>query len=65
MMKESSDHESKGHWEVVPRSEKQDNVKTILAIWAFKRQIYPDGRIWKHKAHFCAYGNMQSHSVNY
>ena len=65
MMKETSDHESKGHWEVVPRSEKPFNVKTILAIWAFKRKRYPDGRIWKHKARLCAHGDMQTYGVNY
>ena len=38
MMKEASDHESKDHREVVPRSEKPHNVKTISAIWAFTRK---------------------------
>ena len=42
MMKEAGDHESKGHWEVVHRSEKPPGVKTILAIWAFKRKGYHD-----------------------
>ena len=65
MMKETGDHESKGHWEVVHRSEKPSDVKTILAIWAFKRKRYPDGRIWKHKARLCAHGGMQTHGVNY
>ena len=59
MMKEAGDHESKGHWEVVHRSEKPPEVKTILAIWAFKRKRYPDGRIWKHKARLCAHGGVE------
>ena len=65
MLKETNDHETKGHWEVVPRSEKPVNVKSILAIWAFKRKRYPDGRIWKHKARLCAHGGMQTLGVNY
>ena len=44
-MKEVSDHKSKRHWEVVPRSEKPANIKSILAIWAFKRKRCPAGRI--------------------
>ena len=65
MMKETSDHESKGHWEVVPRSQKPQHIKTILAIWAFKRKRYPDGRIWKHKTGLCAHDGMQTYGVNY
>ena len=65
MIKEISDHESKGHWDVVPRSDKPVNVKSILSIWAFKRKRYPDGRIWKHKALLCAHGGMQTFGVNY
>ena len=65
MLKETNEHETKGHWEVVPRSEKPANVKTILAIWAFKRKRYPDSRIWKYKARLCAHGGMQSFGVNY
>ena len=32
MVKEVEDHESRGHWEVIPRSQKPSDVKTILAI---------------------------------
>ena len=65
MMKESSDRESRGHWEVVPRYSKPSNVKAILAIWAFRRKRFPDGRINKHKARLCAHGGMQTYGVNY
>ena len=65
MMKETCDHETKGHWEVVPRSQKPQHIKNILKIWAFKRKIYPDGTIWKHNAMLCAHGGMQTYGVNY
>ena len=65
MMKESSDHESRGHWTVIPRHKKPPDVKTILAIWAFKRKRYPDGRINKWKARLCAHGGMQTYGENY
>ena len=58
MMKETADHESRGHWTVIPMSQKPPGVKTILAVWAFKRKRYPDGRINKHKAMLCAHGGM-------
>ena len=63
VLKETNDHKTKEHWEVVPRSEKPANVKTILAIWAFKRKRYPDGRIRKHKTRLCAHGGMQTFLV--
>ena len=32
MIKEAADHETRSHWEVVQRSPKSPNIKTILAI---------------------------------
>ena len=36
MIKEADDHESRYHWDVVPRWEQPPDVKAILSIWAFK-----------------------------
>ena len=60
MIKEADDHESRDHWDVVPRWEKPPDVKAILAIWSFKRKRFPDGRINKHKARLCAHGGCSS-----
>ena len=49
MMKEIQDHESRDHWTMVPRADMTDGAKTILAVWSFKRKVYPDGRVLKHK----------------
>ena len=65
MIKEADDHESRYHWDVVPRWDKPQGVKAILAIWAFKRKQFPDGRINKHKARLCDHGGMQQYGVNY
>ena len=65
MVKEVEDHSSRGHREVVPRSEMRVDIKPIKAIWSFKRKHYPDGRILKHKARLCAHGGMQSWGENY
>ena len=65
MIKEANDHETREHWEVIPRWQKPPDEKTILAIWSFKRKRFPDGRINKHKARLCAHGGMQTYGVNY
>ena len=45
MIKEADDHESRDHWDVVPRWEKPPNVKEILAIWAFKWKRFQMGAL--------------------
>ena len=59
MEKESNDHSSRGRWEIVKRFEITPGVKTIQAIWSFKRKRFPDGTLNKHKARLCAHGRMQ------
>jgi hypothetical protein len=65
MIKETQDHESQGHWEIVKRTSIPCEVKTIQAIWSFKRKRFPDGLLNKHKARLCAHGGMQQWGVNY
>ena len=65
MQKEIDDHESRGHWSVVDRSQIPPKMKTILAIWSFKRKRKPDGTIIKHKARLCAHGGMQQWGINF
>ena len=65
MEKESYDHASRGHWEIVKRSAIPLGTKTIQAIWSFKRKRFPDGSLNKHKARLCAHGGMQQWGVNY
>ncbi|KAL7524001.1 hypothetical protein ACHAWF_000781, partial [Thalassiosira exigua] len=65
MTKEIQDHEQRGHWEVVPRSDKPRHEKSIMAIWSFKRKRFPDGCLNKHKARLCAHGGMQTWGINY
>ena len=40
-------------------------MKTIQAIWSFKRKRFPDGTLNKHRARLCAHGGMQQWGVNY
>jgi len=64
MNKEIYDHESRGHWDIVRRSTIPPGMKTIQAIWSFKRKRYPDGTLNKHKARLCAHGGMQQWGVS-
>jgi hypothetical protein len=36
IQKEIEDHESRNHWEIIPRSSIPTGMKTIQAIWSFK-----------------------------
>ena len=65
MVKETRDHESRDHWDIIKRSQVPHGTKTIQAIWSFKRKRFPDGLLNKHKARLCAHGGMQQWGVNY
>jgi len=65
MMKEVQDHESRNHWTMIPRANMPDGAKTIMAVWSFKRKVFPDGRVLKHKGRLCAHGGMQTWGENY
>ena len=65
MIKEVEAHESRSYWTLMENSEvknknnnKYGKLKTILSIWHFKRKIFPDGRLIKHKAIICAHGGI-------
>ena len=38
IIKEADDHESRDHWDVLPRWSKPPDMKAILAIWDFKQK---------------------------
>ncbi len=65
MQKEIDDHEKRNHWDIVLRSSMPKEMKTIMAIWSFKRKRFPDGTLNKHKARLCAHGGQQQWGVNY
>ena len=60
MEKESNDHSSRGHWDMVKRSEIPPRLKTIRAIWSFKRKHFPYGTLNKHKSRLCAFFDTKS-----
>jgi hypothetical protein len=54
--------EDKDAWDVVDR---QDWMKVLPTTWAFRCKRYPDGRIRKFKARFCARGDRQIEGVDF
>jgi hypothetical protein len=45
---EIRDHKDKCHWTLMLRKDLPVNVKTIMAIWSFKRKRFPNGMLKKH-----------------
>jgi hypothetical protein len=54
--------EDKDAWDVVDR---EDWMKVLPITWAFKCKRYPDGRIRKFKARFCARGDWQVKGIDF
>jgi hypothetical protein len=54
--------EDKDAWDVVDR---KDWMKVLPTTWAFKCKRYPDGRIRKFKARFCARGDQQVAGIDF
>ena len=59
MGKEINDHEEGKHWTIVQRLLVLATVKTIKAIWSFKRKRKSDSELLKHRAQIGAHGGMQ------
>ena len=60
IMREIKDREDRNHWNLMLRSDLPPGTKTILAIWSFRRNRFPDERIQKYKTRICAHGGMQT-----
>jgi hypothetical protein len=49
-------------WDYVKRT---PDINVLPSTWAFKLKRYPDGRVKKFKARFCARGDRQKESIDY
>ena len=49
-------------WDYVKRT---PDMNVLPSTWAFKLKRYPDGRVKKFKARFCARGDRQKEGVDY
>ena len=72
MIKEVEAHEDRSNWTLTKNSEvnnknknKYGKLKTNLSVWYFRRKIFPDGRLIKHKSKLFAHGGMQKWGVEY
>ena len=60
-----NDHEAHCHWDLMLFTDLPLGLKTIMAIWSFKRKRFPDGMLNKHKARLCAHGGQQTWGQDY
>ena len=52
-------------WTVVRKSSLPKGANLLPSTWAFKIKQYPDGKMRKHKARFCAQGDKQIERFDY
>ena len=65
MRKEITDHTSRGHWTIVPRSTVLKNHK-LPSVWSMKRKRRVDtGDIYKHKSRLNVHGGKQVKGGDY
>ena len=72
MIEEVESHEFRSHLILMKKSEvnnkhknKYGNLKTILSIWYFNRNIFTDGRLMKQKSRLCSHGEVQQWGDKY
>ena len=70
MIKEAESHESRSHCTLIKISQVKNKHKnkyvklnTILYIWYFNINRFPDGILIKHEAKLCSYGVMKQWGV--
>ena len=59
MEAEIADLQKHETWQVVKRSSVPEGAQILPGTWVFKIKRFPDGRLRKHKARFCARGDLQ------
>ena len=62
---ELEDHKERNHWTLMEQKDLPIGTKTIMAIWSFKRKMFLDGSLNKHKARLCAHGGQQTWGLDY
>ena len=66
MTKEIEDHERRGHWVLVLRSDIPKGTRVLAAVWSMRRKRRIDTQeIYKYKGRLTIHGGMQVHGVNY
>ena len=66
MIKEIDDHERRGHWVLILRSEIPPGTPILAAVWSMRRKRRIDTQeIYKYKGRLTIHGGMQVHGVNY
>jgi hypothetical protein len=66
-IKETCTPEKMSNWEEIVKSNVKPGkrARVLGGTWVFKRKRAPDGKIFKHKARYCARGDQQDSGVDY
>jgi Reverse transcriptase (RNA-dependent DNA polymerase) len=65
MQKEIEELEEHNTWTVISKNETPEGANILAGTWAFKIKRFPDGRLRKFKARFCARGDQQVEGIDY
>ena len=66
MQNEVAQHEERGHWIMIPRTEVPTGTKILPAVWSMKRKRrVATGEVYKHKARLNVGGHKQEYGVNF
>jgi hypothetical protein len=65
MRKEIEELEEHGTWQIIARKDMPAGSNILPSTWALRIKRYPDGRLRKFKARFCARGDKQIEGVDF
>ena len=66
MEKEITDHTTRRHWTIIPRSEVPRDAKILPSVWSMKRKRRVDtGEVYKHKSRLNVHGGKQVKGIDY
>ena len=66
MQHEVAQHEERGHWVMIPRTQVPTGTKILPAVWSMKRKRrVATGKVYKHKARLNIGGHKQEYGVNF
>ena len=65
MLEEIEVRKKRYHWTLMERRYLPPGAKTIMAIWSFKENRYPDRSHNKNKSRLCAHGGQQTWGQDY
>jgi hypothetical protein len=66
MQQEVKDHETRGHWELIPKSQVPENTIILPSVWSMKHKRWINtNEVYKWKARLNVHGGKQIKNVHY